>query len=476
MPDTRRSSRCVMVAGIIVIVSACTTIGPVYQPSNPELPAAYHAQVPDLFKHPSPSGPWWTMFDDTLLNVLVCRGINENLDLQIATSRMRQARAQARQQVAGTGPQLDGSIETKAQEQLEGKDDDDGSVLTGALTGVWEIDLFGRLQRTREAAWARAGVQQALEQEARRLTVAEIVRIYVLLRASQRRLELIRKSIALQSKTLNLVDNRVRAGLSPGLDLVRSRAAVARLKAEVGPLKTEIHVARNSLALLLGEMPGTFDSALKVQQTYIPRSLAGPALGVPADLLRRRPDIQAAEFRIAAATAEVGVAMTDLYPRLSLPGTISVSWDSIDEDSLVRSVIAELAALLELPLYDGGGRRAGIDLAQELLVEQALTYRKQLLVAVNEVESALIGYSGALSRRDALSEAVRNNRLAFEQSDELYRQGFINFLDVLDSQRVWNITLQELASAETDLTLQVVNIFTALGIQDENSGCVPKLN
>lgn len=465
MPERWCRRRAVAAVLAPAALAACAVVGPEYEPSRPELPAAYDAPVPALFENGRRDGPWWTLFDDPLLDELVSRGLDGNLDVRVALSRVREAQAVARGVAAGTGPSLDGSVEARGQAQLAGDDDadDEGASLQGLLSGEWEIDLFGGLYRTRQAAWARVGVEEALGREARRLAAAEIVRQYVQMRAAERRLELIRGSIALQQRTLELVDKRVEAGLSPGLDRVRARAAVARLRAEVGPLGTQIARARNALAVLLAAAPGALDAMLEVEEPAIPAAAAGRALGVPADLVRRRPDIQAAEYRIAAATADVGVAVADLYPRLTLPGSIGVGWDGIDEDSVVTTVLAALSALFEMPLYDGGERDAAVDAAQERLVQATLAYRLRLLSALEEVESALVGYAGALSRREALEETVRNNRLAFEQSGELYRQGLVSFLDVLDSQREWNVSLQELATAERDLTLEVANLFTALG-------------
>lgn len=476
MPDARQRYQCIVITLCAASITACTVIGPHYTPSQPELPGDYHAPVPILFDGLHTHGPWWSMFNDTLLNALICRGINDNYDIRIALSRIREAQALARGVAAGTGPRLDGSLQARGQEQLDGDDDaEEGIALFSVLSGIWEIDLFGRLLRSREAAWARAGIEQALEIDTQRITVAEIVRQYVQMRAAERRLTLIHNAIELQTRTLSLVNNRVKAGLSPGLDTVRARAAVARLNAEVGPLQTEIQLTRNVLAVLIGGYPGELDQTLKMIDPQIPVAETGPALGVPAELLRRRPDIQAAEFRIAAATADVGVALGDLYPKLSLPGSITGGWDGIDEDSFVTSVIASLTALLELPLYDSGESDAAIDVAQERLIQQTLAYKQQLLFAMREVESALVGYAGAQSRYKALKETVRNNRLAFEQSGELYRQGFVSFLDVLDSQREWNITLQELTTAQRDLTLEIANLFSALGIDNRNLGCVPRL-
>lgn len=452
-----------------VALPGCAAVGPDYQPSEPELPAAWNADVPALFDGAAPDAPWWGYFDDPVLARLIEQGLEENLDISVAMSRLREARAVARGAVAGTGPSLDLSGEAGVEASRErGDDNEDDEDETGgsagaALEGAVEIDLFGRLTRIREAAWAEAARQQALGDEARRLSVAEIARAYVELRAAERRLDLTERSLELQQHTLSLVSKRVESGLAPALDRVRARAEVASLRAELGPLRAQARRLRDALAVLLAQPPGAVDELLTERTGEIPVSRTGAALGVPADLVRRRPDIRAAELQIAVATAGVGTETAELYPRLTLPGTISVGWTGIGDGSVVTAVMGSLSALLQVPLHDGGQRRAEVAAAEERLVQAGLTYRRTLLGALREVESALAGYQGSRESLQALIEAVENNRRAYEQSRELYRQGFVTFLDVLDSQRNWNESLQELANAERDVSLEVVNLYTALG-------------
>jgi NodT family efflux transporter outer membrane factor (OMF) lipoprotein len=453
-------------------MAGCAVVGPDYAPSSPELPAAYDAPVPALFETGGPDGPWWAYFADPVMEVLISRGSRENLDIGIAVSRLREARAAARGVVAGTGPSLDLSAEAGIDARHESGDEGDGDEeaggsVRGGLDGSLEIDLFGGLARSREAAWARVARQEALRHEARRLSVAEIARTYVELRAAERRLALTERLLELRRRTLSLVQTRVDAGLAPALDRVRAQAQVSTLQAELGPLRAQVDRLRNALAVLLGQTPGAVDELLSDRAGEIPSSATGRAVGVPADLVRRRPDIRAAEHQIAVATAEIGIAAAELYPALTLPGTVSVGWTGIGEGSVVTTVLASLSALFELPLYDGGRRRADVTAAEERLIQATLLYRQTVLQALQEVESALAGYQGAWERREALLNAVENNRIAYEQSQELYRQGFVTFIDVLDSQRTWNDSLQALALAERDVSLEVVNLYTAVNAHPE---------
>ena len=464
----------------LTILTACTTVGPDYVAPEPQLPAAYDAPIPPLFQGSAQTERvperWWESFRDPVLNELVERGIAANLDLRIAASRVREARAAARAVEGEIGPQFDISgeagVETTRRDPATGSGSGSGSggaqtetegVASAELGGVWEIDLFGGNFRSRQAAWARAEQQQALEREALRLTAAEIARNYIELRAAQRRLALAETSLDLLRQTFDLVDQRVESGLAPGLDRSRAQAAVSAFAAEIGPLRAQIGRFENALAILLNEPPGSLDPLLDPPRP-LPLVETGAPLGVPRGLLRRRPDIQAAEFALAAATADVGVETADLYPRLTLPGSITLGVSNIGNSGpVVTTVVGALSALVSLPIYDGGTRQTEITQAEERVIQAGLAYRQTLLDALNSVESALLGYQGSRDRMSALAEAVESNRQAFEQSQALYQGGFATFIDVLDSQRTYNIQLQELALAQSDVALEVINLYSALG-------------
>ena len=467
----------------LLALAACAPVGPDYQAPEPELPAAYDAPVPALFQSSGQGGQvperWWETFRDPVLTELIERGIAANLDLRIAASRVREARAAARAVEGERLPQLDlggeAGIETSRTSGVStggsGGGGESGTTTvtetdksaSAELGGVWEIDLFGGNFRSRQAAWARARQQEALEREALRLTAAEIARNYVELRAAQRRLELARRSLDLLQQTLDLVDQRVNTGLAPGLDRSRADAALAAFAAEIGPLQAQIGRFSNALAILVDEPPGALDDLVGQPRT-LPLVETGAPVGVPRNLLRRRPDIQAAELALVAATADVGVETADLYPRLTLPGSITLGVSNIGSSGpVVTSIVGALSALVSLPIYDGGTRQAEITQAEERVIQAGLAYRQSLLDALNSVESALLNYSGSRERMDALSRAVESNRQAVEQSQALYQGGFATFIDVLDSQRSYNIQLQELALAQRDVALEVINLYSALG-------------
>ncbi len=459
---SRRMQGAGLLLAVLVGITGCTAVGPAYEPEPLVLPEAYDAPLPALFQADTPARPWWERFDDPQLTRLVERGLTQNLDLQAASSRVREARAAAH----GAGAQGELNLEGQLQRQ-ENSQPADGSArgTTSAgmdLTALWELDLFGRQQRTREAALAALARERALEMEVTRITAAEIARAYVTLRANERQLALTDEAATFQQQTLDLVAQRVSAGLAPTLDLVRARAAVAALEAGRGPLLAQQRQQRNRLAILLGLHPG----ALAVETpgaVTIPVAAVGAALPTPVEAIRRRPDVQAAEFRIIAAVAEVGVATADLYPRLTLQGSIGAAFSAASGADIVQSTLGSVALLVDMPLLDGGVRRAGVTQAEERVVQAALTYRGTVLTALGEVESALLIYAGASAQQAALADAATDNRHAFEQSQALYTQGLLNFIAVLDSQRQFTDSLLQLAQAELARSLSVVDVFTAVG-------------
>ena len=451
-------------AAPVLLLVGCTVVGPDYEPPEIALPAGYVAPVPPLFQGGPAVEPWWIVFDDPILTGLVGRGAEQNLDIRLAASRVREARAVAEGVAGSTRPQVGVGAGGTFASELIGEDEDRGESLLFDLflDGFYEVDLFGGLAQSRAAAWARAEQQERLGAEARRISTAEIARTYIQLRAAQRLLTLTEELLDLQRRTLALVRDRVDSGLAPGLDQVRAEAAVASLEADLGPLRSEAGRFRNALAVLLAAPPGVLEEDL-LPRAPIPVAETGPGVGVPADLLRRRPDVQAAELGIVASTADVGVATADLYPRLTLPGSIGIGPFGVAPGDLTTSVLASISALLDYPLYDGGQRRAALNAAEERLLQSGLLYRDTLLRALEEVESALLAYAGTRDRLRALRTAVDRNRTAYQQSQQLYRDGFANFIDVLDSQRELNSSLQQLAVAEQNLSLAVVALYSALG-------------
>jgi multidrug efflux system outer membrane protein len=428
------------------LLSGCARFGLVSEAPEPPLQAAYRAPVPPIEVAGDPDTRWWEGFEDPVLTELVETALARNLDIETARLRVREARAEAR--VAGSRlyPTLDGSASVGG----DLRSDDDGTEAEGAADALlgfnWDADLFGGLRAQRAALRAEAFRQEALRAAAALTVAADMANLYVSLRGAQLRFALAEDSLDLQQRTLQLVGERVDAGLATGLDRVRAEAAVAQLASELPPIRVEIERTKNAIAVLAGTLPGTVSARLE-----------------PPDLLRRRPDMRAAEYAIAVTAAEVGVAQAALYPRLTIPGSIGIDVGGLGAGGIVTAVVGSLSAVLDVPLFDAGARRADIDAAEARARQALVAYRQTLLDAVEAVEAALIGHAGARDRAAALRDAVAANDEAAERARSLYTQGLAGFIDVLDAQRELTDSRLALAEAETVLAQEAIALYRALG-------------
>lgn len=450
--------------GVCLVLSGClASVGPDYRP--PELP------TPEAFSRPAalPAGTedtalWWRGYGDVQLAILVEDALAENLDIAAAEARLAEARALLGVARAEGGPSLDAGAEGEGDAVLAGDRRGGDESVTGAVEGSllfsWTPDLFGGQRRQVEAAEAEVRRRELLRDDLRRTTAAEVVRRYLEVRRDATRLELIEASLELQRQTLGLVRQRFEAGLAAQLDVSRAEAQLAATQARRGPLQSDLTAARAALAVLTGQAAGRLELAAA---EGIPRYLGGPQVGLPRDLLRARPDVQAAEAELARATAAIGVAEAELYPQLTIPGTLSASAGGFGTGQVVETLIATLSATLDIPLFDSGGRRAEVEAAEARAQEALLVYRRILLDALAEVETALAALIAAQQRRADLQAAVDASQTAFAQAEQLYVQGLVGFLDVLDAERVLLDNRQDLAQASGDVGLAVADLYSAVG-------------
>jgi multidrug efflux system outer membrane protein len=430
-------------------------------------PAAGITLPPDYFAGARPvaglEDAWWSGFDDPALDALIDQALTRNPSLEAARQRLAAAQAIVVAEESDFLPTIDGEIAGDISVDDRGRD---VSGAGASLGGVWRIDINGRLSAERAAALAvAAGAEQAVA-DRRRLIAAAVASQYIELKRTAARLRLLEESSDLQRQTLRIVTLRFEAGLSSNLDVRRARADVARTEAQRGLLLLARARAANALAVLVGETPsGVPDAASDAQ---VPAYAKGPAIGVPADLLRRRPDLLIAEASIAQAAAQVGIERADLLPALSLPGFVTLGDGSVD--GLFSQAIAGISAVLGVPLIDGGRRRAEVRAAESSLAAELADYRQTLLSVLAEVETALTGISAAQDRTGEFQKAVTESEAAFEQSNALYREGLASLFDVLDVQRQLISSREALIDGNADLAQAHVDLFTAVGGAMEGTG------
>ncbi|MED5550254.1 MAG: efflux transporter outer membrane subunit [Pseudomonadota bacterium] len=446
----------IALAALAACLTGCT-VGPDYNAPVPGVPDTWSETVPG--SETAAATAWWRGFGDEQLDTLITTALDENIDVRIAVARLAEAEARTTAERAANWPSVDASADASATGDISG----DAASSTAAGLGAalaFVPDVFGGRRRQIEQVEATAAARRFDIEDVKRVTAASIAERYIELRRSRARLDLLTTSLELQQQTLDIVRQRAEAGLSADLDVQRAASDLARTRAQRGSLDIAEARSLHDLAILTGALPGTLGLE-PAAETTIPDFADPVAPGVPADLLRRRADLQAAERDLAAASAAIGVATAELYPAFSIPGSITADLGSADR--LVGDVVARIGAAVDVPVFDAGRRRAGVDIAEARAEQALLTYRQTLLEAVGEVEDALVSIRAVEARTAELERAVAASEQAFDQLDALYREGLASFIDILDAQRTLIDSRESLLDSQADHALAVIALHRALG-------------
>jgi len=406
---------------------------------------------------------WWTALKDPTLTGLIERAVKGNLDLKKARAAVREARARRGISEASLFPTLD----TTGAATRSRSSDGTGAASTRELYSAgfdagWEIDLFGGVRRSVEAADAsleasREGLRDVLVS-----LVAEVGLNYVEARTFQAQLAVAEANLKAQEETYELTRWRYEAGLSDELAVEQARYNLETTRSQIPSLQTGLEGAKNRIAVLLGEPPGAVHAELE-RPMPIPVTPLEIAVGVPADTLRHRPDIRRAERELAAQTARVGVATADLYPRLTLGGSIGLESLSLSHLLVTGNRNSSIGPRITWNLFDAGAVRRNIEV-QSALQEQALVqYETAVLAALEEVESAMVAYANEQIRRRSLLAATQAAERAAELARTRYASGLIDFQAVLDAERSLLSLQGQLAQSNGTVTSDLITLYKALG-------------
>ena len=466
----RRARVAVSSALLGPLLAACA-VGPDYEAPDvtATVPDAWRAEVEaEMSSDASPLVRWWETFGDTTLTGLIRRAESETRDLVAAVGRVEEDRALRGVAKGGLLPDLvlDGSY-TRFQlsenglqgSELQGQQFD---LWSGGLSLSWEIDLFGRVRRGVEAASAELGASVEDYRDVLVTLYAEVAAAYVDTRTFQQRLTFANANADAQRRSLQLTRDRFRAGLTSALDVTQAESNLATTEAQIPALEDGLNRSLNRLAVLLGEPPGDLHDAL-AEPAPIPMPEGEVAALLPAELLRRRPDIRRAERRLAAQTARIGIATADLYPSFSLTGFLGLESLELDEFGEGESVSWSLVPGVRWNLFSGGKIRNRIR-AEEARTRQALAaYEQTILLALEETGNSLIAYGREQERRDRLLEAVRASERSVEIVATQYRSGLTDFQRFLDSQRSLFNQQDALAVSAGQVTKNLISVNRALG-------------
>lgn len=519
------SSRMRLFPALIACGLAACTVGPDYHPPQTHLPENWHAlahtgadaadrasatsaaaapRAPTVAVDSDPDPRWWRSFHDSTLDALIDRARAGNLDLQQAVLRIVEARTQMQSTAAQGLPNLRANASYQREQLgLKGLLQSNGvyrdvdqlgapnspvdaiapgagpalqrraSDMLGQLTSPinlwqagfdasWELDLFGRVRRSVEAASANVDAARESRNDALLSLEAEVAQTYLQLRGAQASRDIAERLASDARDTLELTKSQAAVGLASTLDVKQAGAALAQAQANVAPFDGQIAQAANGLALLVGAEPGALDAEL-MQHAPLPDLPARIDIGLPSTLARRRPDIRQAEAQLHAATAGVGVAAAQFYPDITLTGQIGTRATNASDLARWSHLFYSFGPAISLPIFEGGALVANLHMADARQAQAALAYRRAVLVALRDVDNALAVYRSDLSHRDALATAVDTQRSAFDLAKERYAKGFVSFLTVLNAQQQLSQVQAQFVQAQTQVATDLVALYKALG-------------
>lgn len=468
--------RSVILAGTAIGLSMATggcKVGPNYEPPMADAPARFthseaspYAKVSQVNGDRAPEAAWWASLGDARLTSLVDRAVASNLDLRLAQSRVAEAKLQrgvvAADELPSVGANARGT-RTRRSEKVNGFP---GSNMQNdwlmGFDATWEIDLWGRVARGVEAAEAEIDSAVESRRDTTVTLLGEVARNYVELRGFQQRIAIANRNIKLQQESVELTQARFEAGLTSEVDVAQAKSLLAQSQSTLPSLDAGLQHAVHRLSVLLGQQPTALEAELSSVER-IPTPPASVTVGLPSELLRRRPDVRRAERELAAATARVGVATADLFPQFSLSGAFGLQSERLQSIAEPGARFWSFGPAMRWPIFQGGRVRSNIAV-QNARVDQALIqFEQAVLTSFEDVENALTAYTREQSRMTSLAEAVASNRRAFELANQLYANGLSDFLRVLDSQRALFASEDALIDSERAVTSNLVALYKALG-------------
>ena len=494
-----------------LLLPACT-VGPNYAAPSLFAPYSWFATrlpSPQSLEASMPTAEpvdpeWWRSFNDPVLTGLVRRAADGNLDVQAATARLAQSRAQRGITAADQYPMVNGNASyTREKPSSRGAFSAIGGAAGGGAAGggaggasasgatssnglggrqggiqtssaipafdlfqggfdaTWELDLWGRVRRAVESADASLQASREARRASLLSTIAEVARDYMQLRGAQETLRITRSNLASAQESARLTGERARGGLATDLDVSNARAQVEATAAAIPQLEQQEAQTINAISLLLGQPPATLQAELS-PPAGVPGVPPRVPAGLPSELARRRPDIRQAEAQLHAATASIGVAQADFYPRVTLSGSFALQATQLKDLGLPARTFG-FGPSVTVPIFEGRRIQRTVDLRTAQQQEAVLNYQKAVLQAFTDVDNALIAYAAEQRRRARLTEQVAQSRRALGLAQSRYRQGVSDFLEVLTAQRTVLQAEQQLADSTATISSNLVALYKALG-------------
>jgi NodT family efflux transporter outer membrane factor (OMF) lipoprotein len=470
------AARCALCMPLAALLAAAgCMVGPNYSPPATTMPATYHER-PTTGPTTSPAfvatdGPaeirWWRRLGDPELSNLAEKSIKANYGVAVAEARLREARAGREMAQSllypqvGVGASALGFRGSDSVISLPGLNSENSLFQVG-FDAAWVVDVFGGIRRGVESAKANEQATAAERRGVVLMVAAETARAYLELRGTQRELQIAESTLEEQRQTLSVTEDKHRNGLASDLEVLRAKTEVESTAAQIPPLQAASRQYVHVLSTLLGQEPTALSSELE-QPAPIPVVSGQAAVGIPSDLLRRRPDIQAAERQLAAATAGVGVATAQLFPQLVLGGSGGLSSRNFGDLFKGNSDYYVAGPFVNWTVFDGGLRQAGVKVSEAQVDAAKAAYQDTVLGAFREVESSLVAVDRGQEQVSDLKRLSASAREAAAIARRDYERGILDQLTVLDAQRQSNSADMQLAQGQVQLVVNMVTLYKALG-------------
>jgi NodT family efflux transporter outer membrane factor (OMF) lipoprotein len=465
--------------GLVLFLGGCAMVGPDYvKPTPPEPDKWLESEDPVLETTETDFSQWWTVFNDPVLNTLVETAYQQNLSLHIAGLRVIQARAQLGIAFGFQYPQQqfasgDASVNQVSKNAPNAAFSDRyyNNFYTG-FDAVWELDVWGKFRRAVQTGVADLETSIADYDDILVTLTADVARIYLQVRTNEERLQVAQQNVEIQKRSLEIADVRFKAGAVTELDVTQARSLLRSTEASIPEFEANIRRAKNALATLLGKLPGEIDAMLG-GPGLIPEVPPEVVVGIPAELLRRRPDIRSAERQMAAQSALIGFAKADLFPHFSLFGSLGLQASSQVGDSSNNSDFSDLFTKDSITYFAGGGFQWDIlnygRITNKVRVEDArfqglvINYENTVIRAAQEVEDAMISFLRTQDAVKFLADAVKASKRSVDLSMIQYREGLTDYQRVLDTQRFLSEQQDQLVSTTGAVDVALVGMYKALG-------------
>jgi len=463
---------------LVLLVGGCA-VGPDFvRPDAPSEEEWIDSDVPQIKTEPADLTDWWKVFNDPVLDSLIETSYRQNLPLQIAGLRIMEARAQLGVATGSQYPQLQQVSGSAAAVQIS---DNAPNALAAdkfyydyqlGFDAAWEMDFWGRFRRGVESAQANYLASIAGYDNALVTITAEVARTYVLIRTFEERIVIARANVQIQKRSLEIAEARFEGGLVTELDVQQARALLNDTEATISRLQIGLRQAQHGLSILLGITPGELKTVLSASGT-IPEASSEVIVGIPADLLRRRPDIRTAELQAAAQSARIGVAKADLYPQFTLVGSIGLQssgeggipsndadfGDLFDSDSITYFA----GPSITWPILNYGRIKNRVRIQDARLQQLIVNYQNTVLNAYREVEDAMVGFLRSQEEVTYLADSVTASKRSVDLSLIQYREGIADYQRVLDTQRFLTQEQDRYTAVNGEVTLNLISMFKALG-------------